>query len=448
MQWLHDRGGTVDKSDFVKQLAGVGASGKFLNNAERDTHRLISRIGCSLNASIELKDVRMVNPSTMEENIQKLPMVLPHSMCLALWNKGEDIFRECLFGGLSDEQIKKYWDHHDAKCSWFRGHPARGWPTRGRITSIGTYGDEVQAYRNSECGVISVLGWTAELACRQDPLLRYFATTVWSEHHESPNTYNDALGYIIESFRSLMDDVWPWTKAGYLLFFSFAQGDLKWICDRMGIHNFRRNEFCSRCHCVKTADNVYDTLPNFSDDPECFPQREYSHADLLEYSPLFSLPLTIERVQHDVAHSQLLGTGKAVNGALVASNNIVFGYACCVLLDTFKVYREHRVYNSILISGAVLIHLCEAHFFGSMAPPGEYKERLAPALRRAHRDFLLWKRLEKKQCSQPRFTPSRLNRTLGTSSLPLVKSIFLVDVPPIEGYCSSSFYIWVVDDDD
>lgn len=65
--------------------------------------------------------------------------------------------------------------------------------------------------------------------------------------------------------------------------------------------------------------------------------------------------------------------------------------------------------------GAALIHLCEAHFFGSMAPPGEYKERLAPVLRRAHRDFLLWKKLHRKQCSQPKFTPARLNRTLGMS---------------------------------
>lgn len=58
------------------------------------------------------------------------------------------------------------------------------------------------------------------------------------------------------------------------------------------------------------------TLPNFTDNPDQFGHRDYSDVDLTrEFSPLFSLPLTMDRVQHDVAHSQLLGTGKTANGA-------------------------------------------------------------------------------------------------------------------------------------
>ena len=70
----------------------------------------------------------------------------------------------------------------------------------------------------------------------------------------------------------------------------------------------------------------------------------------------------------------------------------------------------------IATSGATLIHLCEAGIFGSMQGRGVYKDKLATALRRAHRDFLLFKKLRGMQCSQPRFTPARLSRHVQTSS--------------------------------
>jgi len=60
--------------------------------------------------------------------------------------------------------------------------------------------------------------------------------------------------------------------------------------------------------------------------------------------------------------------------------------------------------------------MCEAGYFGQvMGLPGLYVDRLAPALRRAHRDFLLFKKMHKLSCSQPRFTPARLNRKVQTS---------------------------------
>lgn len=269
-----------------------------------------------LDASIECKPVRMINPSTLEESVQQLPMILPHNLCLALWRRGETIFRRCLFGRMSDNDIKAYWDHQKQHSDWFCGHPAYKWRNWARMASVGSYGDEVQAYRNSECGVVSVLGWSSELHFNDDPLLRYFAITIWSEHHESRNTYNDAIGHVVESFRKLMEQTWPWSDKGYMVFFSFAQGDLKWVSERMGgIHNFRRNEFCSRCKCVKTDPDVFATLPYFPSNHEHFGRQDFTPAQLANFSPLFTLPLTMERVQHDVAHSQLLGTGKTSNGA-------------------------------------------------------------------------------------------------------------------------------------
>lgn len=279
MDWLARHGGRVtDSHDMVSQLSKVGTAGKFPNNAERDTHRLVHRLGSSLAAFIEMKEVRMYDPSSMEESVQKLPMILPHQLCLALWKRGEDVFRRCLFGNLTDQEVEQFWNHVAEKCSWFAIHPAAQWPTRGRIASVGSYGDEVQAYRNSECGVISVLGWVSELSYLNTPLMRYFACAVWSEHHEGPNTYNDAIGHMVESFRSLLDcrNKWPWSES-YLIAFTCAQGDLKWLTDRMnGFHNFRANEFCSRCFCKKNAPDVLATLPNFSSNPDQFGNQDQS----------------------------------------------------------------------------------------------------------------------------------------------------------------------------
>lgn len=324
LRWLSTHGGKVSDptSDVVTQLAKVGAGGNHPNNAERDTHRLVQRMGHRLAADIELRGVRMVNPANLEESVGKLPMILPHQMCLALWERGEQYFRHCLFGDMSDDEVKAFWDHHDGHAEWFSNHPAKDWRARGRIASVGCYGDEVQAYRNSECGVVSVVGWTSEFACRNDPMCRYFAISVWNEHHESSHTYPDAIAHVVQSFKALQNEEWPWSSKGYLVSFSFAQGDLKWLNDRLNVHNYRQNEFCSRCFCKKVAANVLETLPHFTDNPLQFGIRDYSAVNLEELcGPLFQLPLTMDRIQHDVAHSQLLGTGKAINGALTWSKH-------------------------------------------------------------------------------------------------------------------------------
>ena len=61
---------------------------------------------------------------------------------------------------------------------------------------------------------------------------------------------------------------------------------------------------------------MYDSLTNFSSDPAAFPEQDYSEVDLVQqFSVLFSLPLTVDRVLHDTCHSQLLGTGKTTNGS-------------------------------------------------------------------------------------------------------------------------------------
>eukprot|EP00438_Fugacium_kawagutii_P028545 Skav222542 [mRNA] locus=scaffold2875:264283:269599:+ [translate_table: standard] len=287
MKWLGSHGGRVadTKGDTVAKLSTIGTSGKWTANAERDIHRFIQKRNGWLNAEIVHKQVRMVNPSTLEIETQQLPMILPHHLLLALWEKGEAVFQKCLFGDLSPIQVKQYWDHLEHHCQFFRDHPARSWHDRSKLVGIATYGDEVQAYKNSDAGAVAVCAFTSELAYKNESLLRYFPICIWSEHCECEHTYHDAMKYVVRSFRRLGDfgTQWPWSASGYHIAFTSAQGDLKWINERMNMHNYRKNQFCSRCMCVKTSGtgNVYESLTNFSDDPDAFAVADYSGVDLV-----------------------------------------------------------------------------------------------------------------------------------------------------------------------
>ena len=143
------------------------------------------------------------------------------------------IFRRCLFGKFSEDDVKNFWNHIEATCDWWDGHPGAVWPNRSRLTSVGVYGDEVVAYRNSECGQVSVVAWTSELAYLNESMLRYFTIASWSEHRQSEHTYSDCMEHVVNSFEMLAGPKrrWPWSDASYLLSFTFVQGDLKWICE-------------------------------------------------------------------------------------------------------------------------------------------------------------------------------------------------------------------------
>ena len=320
LRWLHKHGGSTTKTDMVARISAVGAGGLHQNNAERDLHRLLQRVSLSLAAKHETVQVRMVNPSTLEIGWEPLPVLFPDALIEAFWEAGEDVFRYCLFGMKTEDEIRQIWKHMKKHCQWVSTHPASGWKWQGKVASLGMYGDEIQCYRNSECGVVSVTAWTSEFCTDNIPLLRYYPIAIWSEHCESEFTYGDLEQHLLPRWRRLSDtsETWPWTDAGYLMAYTFCQGDLKWINSRMGgLHNYRRNDFCSRCECVKNDPNPALTLPNMGDDPDTHAVRTYSSEQLQAFSPLLGLPgMCLSRVMHDVAHSQFLGTGKTTNGSL------------------------------------------------------------------------------------------------------------------------------------
>ena len=322
LEWLSQHGGRVEnpKADLISGFASLGAGGACPQNCERDMHRMLDKVGLALRTNISMEPVRMWNPSKLEVETVQFPMILPEDLCISLWNAGPNVFRKCLFGDLSERDVERYWRHVEGHCPWFKRHPCHEWPYKGKLAAVVTYGDEVQAYRNSECGVLSVCAWSSELSYKNDPLLRYFMFALWSEHHECEHTYDDMIRVMAKSLKRLGDPTmqWPWTGSGYLIVCTGISGDLKWITDRMHMHNFKANAFCSRCHCLKSHENRLLTLPHFAVDPGAHAPRDYSGVDIgVVFSPLLDLPgLDVTRVQHDVMHSQFLGSGKVVNGAL------------------------------------------------------------------------------------------------------------------------------------
>lgn len=62
--------------------------------------------------------------------------------------------------------------------------------------------------------------------------------------------------------------------------------------------------------------------------------------------------------------------------------------------------------------GSCLVFMAESGVWGDMPQAGVYVDKLAPILNVAHRDFLQFKKVHKLDCSQPRFTPARLQRKL------------------------------------
>ena len=184
------------------------------------------------------------------------------------------------------------------------------------------------------------------------------------------------MSVITERFRCMTDPMhlYDWSARGYCFLFNYVQGDLKWVHGQYGLHNYRRNTFCSLCGVCKTHEDSGMTLPNFREEA-AYLRSAPNLEEFQALSPsIFTLPhITPERVLHDPLHSQLLGTGKLCNG------------------------------------GAI-VFLCESSFWNTFQRSGQYPDALAESLRLAHKDFLSWKKAGKLTITQPRFTPARLAR--------------------------------------
>ena len=223
------------------------------------------------------------------------------------------------------------------------------------------------------------MGWCSELARGNKPMLQYHLIAVYSEYMACDETHEDVLHCLLPRFAKLASSENPWSAAGIKFVLTGAQGDLKWINEKYGLHPYNRNECCSRCDAVKNHEDVCKTIACFT---EAATFVEKTHEQWCDEHALedWPLPMTagvrLERFMHDVAHSQLLGTGKIHNGSclIYLAESGEFNAANC--------FPEH----------------------------GEYTANLQVQLRAAYNDFKRWAKAAKLQVNQPRFTYARCNR--------------------------------------
>lgn len=373
VKWSANRGAVIAEDDLVYRIARTGACGKYENNCERDMHTLLSTFRKRLGVKVSSVLARTYDHATASIQWSEIAVIYPDDLATALYEKGPKVWRHTMVGGQGDDEIQQFWDHCAEHCDWFRGSHCYNYPLRSRIIPLSLYGDDIAAYRNTEGGSVTVLGWCSDLGFANKPSLRYFPLAVYPEYSATQWTHDDIMASVVDRILDMTDPevVHSWSSDGWVFIASSLQGDLKFIRDTYRLHNFQKNAFCSACGCVKKADNLSMTLGDFRPDA-AHASTAPDLSDFMESrSVVFRLGLPLDRVLHDCLHSQLLATGKALNGSAI-------------------------------------IYLAERGVWGRLL--GRYDEGLAVVLKAAHKDFLEWKKGHGLQASQPRFTPARLSR--------------------------------------
>ena len=227
-----------------------------------------------------------------------------------------------------------------------------------------------------------MIAWSSDLSGGCHPLLQYWLVTVYAEYCATKETYQDLLEALLPRFNELskVDPVLnPWCAHGIRFILCGVQGDLKWLNSHHSLHNYMSNSCCSRCDAVKAHEDPRKSIMCFTEDSTAAPitHEQWCASHDLDAWPLPMVHgVRLERFVHDVAHSQLLGTGKTLNGSC-------------------------------------LIYLCESGEFnatGQFPTQGMYEQNLQAALRVAYLHFKNWVKDSGLKVNQPRFTCSRLNR--------------------------------------
>ena len=270
VSWCCSRGGAVGSKDLVNRLAGAGTSGKHPGNTERDCQTLIKTFGKRMGVAISNVRARMWDPHYSRVVEKYVPCILPDDMATGLWHVSKQHFHSCLLG---DTDAGKFWQHCYQHCEWFKKHPASSNSSWEKMVPLNVYGDEIQAYRNSECGSISVLAWSSDLAATNSFLNRYWLITAYSEHEESAYTYSDLMEAVVQRVTSMVTprteraNQYAWEKAGYTFMMSSLQGDLKWVYQHYGgLHNYHMNDFCGHCNVAKVHGELGMTAGDFRHD--------------------------------------------------------------------------------------------------------------------------------------------------------------------------------------
>ncbi|OLQ15727.1 hypothetical protein AK812_SmicGene122 [Symbiodinium microadriaticum] len=382
VRWCESYGGQIAKDDLVWKMSKLGTCGQHPQNCERDLQTAIRQHGLKMGVQIDLVPVRMFNPSTEEIFEFKLPCICPVSLATAIWMEGAEIFESLFMGAAGKAGARKFWRNAKANASWFRDSVLPEESYEG-LLPVFLYGDDVDAYRNSDPGAVSAIGWGCDFGYKRESLLQNFLLCVYAEYTACEYTHDDIMLYACEKFKHMADERinHPWHSGGYRFQLCSCRGDLKWINAKFKIHHYMRHkdEFCSMCSACKKHDDVRHTFTDFRDG-SVHKQNRLSNDEYMQSKPLEDLPIPLvnggvhlSRFLHDTTHSQLLGTSKVLNGS-------------------------------------VLTYLIEAGEFGTFPRMGFYEHGLQSLCRPAYLRFKAWLKRYKLQATQPRFTAARLNR--------------------------------------
>ena len=227
IQFCKAMGGQVPSDHPVQKLANIGSSGLHPSNSERDLQRRVKAM--ALHAKIEHVPVRINSPQQGHIIVKNIAVIFPDSMATALWEAGENIFRHFFFNGVN---ARKFWKHHGTHCEWFRRHVDYTYDKKSRLIPLSLYGDEVQTFKNTECGIVDILGFTSDFAAGHGPLSRYLPIVAISEHLVCEFTWSDLWQALVPRLQKMVTDTsWKWSASGYKFMISSVQGDMKFLCE-------------------------------------------------------------------------------------------------------------------------------------------------------------------------------------------------------------------------
>ena len=187
VRWALSLGTKIPLDDPVLRIAKIGAQGKHDQNCERDLHKIIHRFGTIPQVPVTPISARFYDFRTDELEWRKIGVIMPDDLAEAFWSMGEDVFEYFFVGG---SNLLHFWNSQ-AKAHWYKHHPSFDL-NRSKLIPIAMYGDDVQAFRNTEGGNISVVAWSSEVTFLNSALSRYFLLGAYSEATSTEHTYNVA----------------------------------------------------------------------------------------------------------------------------------------------------------------------------------------------------------------------------------------------------------------
>ena len=128
--------------------------------------------------------LRMYNHKTAAIEWQPMPVLFPDDLADALYRRGDAVFKSCMVG---EVDASAFWTHCKTH-TWFGSHPLKDALRLDRLIPFSFYGDDVQCYKNSEIGTVSIIGWTSDFGYLNTSILRYFPICVYSEHASTEYT--------------------------------------------------------------------------------------------------------------------------------------------------------------------------------------------------------------------------------------------------------------------